>query len=319
MPQPEVPATRSNPRGHFEPVWVVQFQRRLLSEANVRQADARPHAFALAGQAGAQPATQEELRHWLARECARALELVVKDPRSSWFLPMWLRAADEAGVVPSALLMLRHPAEVVGSKQTYYGSRQHEEEVGGSASSPSINRTANWINLTLGIECASRACPRTLLRYVDLVGDWRAALGRAAEQLDLSIRHGTSPEAAARVDDFVDPNLHRVRADWDQVEAPQRLKDLAQDVWQEMGRLAELGSRDKGSERALDQLRDTYRCLYSESEAIAHSSIQAAQRSTKKKGRRLRQRHRASVDDPAANPGAVSAPPDIRDASLPAR
>ena len=42
VPQPEVPADETNPRGFAESQWVVDFHTKLLREARVQVADARP-------------------------------------------------------------------------------------------------------------------------------------------------------------------------------------------------------------------------------------------------------------------------------------
>ena len=45
VPQPEVPADESNPKGFGESQWIVDFHDRMLRRANVRVADARPQAW----------------------------------------------------------------------------------------------------------------------------------------------------------------------------------------------------------------------------------------------------------------------------------
>ena len=44
VPQPEVPASPRNPKGHFEPHWVIRFHKRLLREALTRPSDGSPQA-----------------------------------------------------------------------------------------------------------------------------------------------------------------------------------------------------------------------------------------------------------------------------------
>ena len=271
VPQPEVEANQTNPRGFFEPRWVVDFQQRLLSECRVPLSDARPEAFRITAEVTSQPGIRAELHEWLARQLAVANEVVIKDPRNTWFLPMWRACGEQVGVAPGFVMMLRHPAEVVGSKQNYYrGPRRGVVQFTGA------NRTANWINLTLAAEEATRGSRRAFVRYADLVKDWRAAMSDTAEALDLSLRRGFDPAGARLVDDFIDPGLHRVQATWDQIDAPQRLKDLAEEVWGEVGRLADAHGERSASHEALDRLRRGYRDLYEESEAIARSSTQAA-------------------------------------------
>src|SRR5687767_15274627 len=46
VPQPEVPADETNPRGFAESLWVVEFHTGLLRRASVQITDARPAAWA---------------------------------------------------------------------------------------------------------------------------------------------------------------------------------------------------------------------------------------------------------------------------------
>lgn len=295
LPQPEVPATKANPRGHFEPAWVVAFQRRLLDRVHVPLFDARPSAFALTARVSARPAVGRELRDWLAGEMGHGPELVVKDPRNSWFLPMWRSAAEQVGLVPGVVTMLRHPAEVVGSHRSAYGLKKERSKP--AAPYKAANRTANWVNLTLAIEHTTRDMPRAFVSYVELVADWRAAMRQVGASLDLSFAAGFDDAAAAAVDDFVDPDLYRVKTAWEEVDAPAELRDLAEQVWQEMERLRAEG-RTGRSDAALDSLRSRYADYYGAAEAVAASSVRAA----------------ASAEPPVAEPAAAR--PDVAGAGL---
>ena len=64
---------------------------------------------------------QQQLRNWLERQYSEADHVLIKDPRLSWFLPLWQRCAEAIGVSPRFVTMLRHPAAVVDSKQRSYG------------------------------------------------------------------------------------------------------------------------------------------------------------------------------------------------------
>ena len=48
VPQPEIPPNDANPRGYFEPAWVVDFHKRALKSSHVRTNDARPYAWDVA-------------------------------------------------------------------------------------------------------------------------------------------------------------------------------------------------------------------------------------------------------------------------------
>jgi hypothetical protein len=254
IPQPEVQADDTNPRGFGEPRWVVDFHTRLLRERRVTVNDARPAAWDATTAAGEVPAVQAELRGWLADELRAPGAVLVKDPRTVWFLPLWMRCAAELGASTSFVTMLRHPAEIVTSARRSYGTGLTE-----------ASRAAAWINVILQTEHVTRAAPRAFVRYEDLLADWLPEVRRLGGALDL-------PELAAvdrrpEVDAFVDPGLHRSRTSWADLDVPERVRDLAEAVW---------GHLDSPTAETLDVDRTAYRALYAEAEAIAQCSVMAA-------------------------------------------
>jgi hypothetical protein len=280
IPQPEVKADDTNPRGFGEPRWVVDFHTRLLRERRVTVNDARPAAF---GETGA-AAAEARLQPWLAQQLEGGGTVLVKDPRTAWFLPLWTRCAGELGVAPSYVTMLRHPAETLASAFKSYGTWQ-------SAAS----RTAAWLNVTLETEHATRGARRAFVRYEDLLAAWRPEVARAGRALGLQALAEPDPARAAQVDGFVDPALHRNRVAWEQFDVPERVRELAEEVWETLQPLAAAGADADAAAPALDAARAGYRALYAEAEAIAQSSITAA------KPRK-----------PAAAKPAPKAPPSLR-------
>jgi hypothetical protein len=256
VPGPEVPADETNPRGFAESQWVVDFHSRLLKRAGVSVADARPSAWAITARSCLDEAVIAELRGWLQGQLALSDHLIVKDPRISWFAPLWRRCAGELGAAPRFVTMLRHPAEVIDSKQRWYGGRQGE-----------ISRAAGWINQTLFTERATRDAPRLFVRYDDLLADWTREVTRAGEVLDLELVRCASPGAMRSVHEFVDHGLRRSRGGWDHLSLPESIRSLAEETW--------LAASAEKIER-MDALRAAYIDLYAEAEAMAHSSIAAA-------------------------------------------
>jgi hypothetical protein len=264
VPQPEVPADETNPRGFAESQWVVDFHTRLLKRAGVQVADARPAAWARTADLCLDEEVRRELRTWLKHELRDNDDLVVKDPRLSWFLPLWRATAQAAGAEPRFVTMLRHPAAVVDSKQRWYGGWQGD-----------VGRTAGWVNQTLFTERATRDAPRAFVRYDDLLEDWTQAVGRVGEQLDLEPVRSAPATALRGVHEFVDRALSRSRADWGELRIPVPLRAHADEVWELVGRLAD---GDGAAVERLDAVRAAYIGLYEEAEAIAQSSIVAGRR-----------------------------------------
>ena len=263
VPQPEVPADATNPRGFAESQWVVDLHTSLLRRARVQVADARPGAWALTAERCLDEEAQALVRGWLDEQLAEAGDIVIKDPRLSWFLPLWRRCAEDAGVRPRIITMLRHPAAVVDSKQRWYGEWQGD-----------VARTAGWVNQTLFTERATRDMPRALVHYDDLLEDWTQTVARAGEALDLAVVRDAPAAALREVHGFVDRTLSRSRPDWGDTALPAPLRALADEVWELMCGVADgqpVGDR-------LDAARAGYLALYEEAEAIAQSSIDAARR-----------------------------------------
>jgi hypothetical protein len=271
IPQPEVQADDTNPRGFGEPRWVVDFHQRLMYGKRVIVFDARPKAWSAARAAAEQDGVAGELRDWLAGEFAQSDSVVVKDPRVGWFLPLWREAARELAVPTSFVTMLRHPAEILISAKRSYGTWQSD-----------ASRAAAWINVMLETERATRGDDRAFVRYPDLLTGWGEQVARLGRTLDLPPLAGFDPAAHPEVDDFVDPSLYRSRQSWDDLAVPARVRDLAEEVWAQLLLLAD-GDAGKGeaSER-LDAARVAYDDLYGEAEAIAQPSITAVRPRKKK-------------------------------------
>jgi hypothetical protein len=275
VPQPEVVADESNPKGFGEPAWVVEHHDRLLKDAGVQVSDARPEAWFETGRVATREPERIRTAEWLEGHFAENNELVVKDPRLSWFLGLWRVAAIRDGATPVFATMLRPPSEVVGSKQKYYQNRL------GSA-----HLAASWLNMLLHTERATRESVadggRVFVRYGDLLDDWTRVVMQAAEQLQLQhVLHAKS-EQIRDGHRFVDPGLRRVTQSLADLDLPPKLHDLTKQTWNELNKLAEPGGDSPEAHATLDQLREAYVDLYAEAEAISRSSVVAAEQRVKK-------------------------------------
>lgn len=279
VPAPQVPSDHTNPRGFFEPQWLVDHHRGLLADSGVAVSDARPAAAAAAAAvAGAAPAREQRLR-WLGDALAASPQVVLKDPRISWFLPTWCDTARRLGVGAGCVVMLRHPAAVLESKTDSYhrrpdGSRR-VNDVG------DVARLAGWVNVLLLVEQTTRQVPRVFVRYDDVLSDWRAAVDRVSAGLDLQLP-GRDEQAEAAVDGFVDPDLrHRSGSSWtDQNDLPGRVRDLADETWRLLDDLGRDPPAGTDCAAPFDGLRATYDEMYGESERIVGFSLRAARRSS---------------------------------------
>ena len=265
IPQPEVETDDNNPRGYYEPLWVAEFHKWLLNPIPVRTIDSRPNAGKIAKK-HVTPEVEQQLRDWLRGQLAEVrdrgeTQILLKDTRAYWVYDLWQRMAEEFGAQLTSLTMLRHPAQVVRSRDTAYLTdmtrhfrRQRE-----------TTNVAAWINSAFETERVTRGNPRAFVPYYDLIGDWRAAMTRAGAQLGLTFNDFSGHHP---VDDFLDANLNRSKPDWEGLEVAPGLLDLAERSWEAMTTLVE-SPEDVAAMRRIDGLRQEYVDLYWSSAAIA--------------------------------------------------
>ena len=165
--------------------------------------------------------------------------------------------------------MLRHPAEIVASARKSYGTWQTE-----------ASRAAAWLNVTLETERATRGARRAFVRYEDLLADWQAEIDarRRARSACRCSRPSTATAVAAgrrvRRPDAA-PQPRRAGTTLDVPAARARAGRATSGSGCSRSRRPAAtppARRPRSTPRA-----SAYGALYAEAEAIAQSSITAAQ------------------------------------------
>jgi hypothetical protein len=209
--------------------------------------------------------------------------VVIKDPRLLWFLPLWNQVGSELDAAVHVVTMLRHPAEVVNSKLNWYPNVKLVE----------ANRVAGWLNTMLFTERATREYRRAFVRFDDLLEDWTQQIARISAQLDVLSLVNARARDQASADSVVDRSLYRSKATWENLDVPEGLVRLAEQVWEDLLPLAGAGD---AALAPLDKHREEYVSYYRHAEHVAQSTTLAAIR-------QLRQ------GDPSKPPIAQPGPP----------
>jgi hypothetical protein len=261
IPAPEVAPDASNPRGFGESRWVVDQHNRLLKRLGMSPEDGRPEAWQEADAVNERlPGARDRLTRWLAAELDAAERVVVKDPRLTWFVPLWESVARELGCDVAVLTMLRHPAESVRSRELAYG-----------AGSSATTRTASWLNMMLGLEVRTRGLSRAVVPYDRLLGDWQGALGAAEQGLGYTLVSDRTPAELERAGALVDSSLRRAEGDWAGMGVPTAVQELAERAHAALG-----GAGSPDTVGALEDLRADYAELYRWAADLTRSRVRAA-------------------------------------------
>lgn len=268
VPGPFLKANASNPKGFYESRWSVRFHNDLLGRANVTLADGRPEAVEDV-RAAIGEKDRSRLRAWVESATEGHALTAVKDPRTTWTLRLWSQVADEVAVSPRFLTMLRHPAEVIGSRATHYAAGIDALGERGFA----VKNLAGWVNAMLLTEQQTRGRHRAFVRYDDLLSDWRTAMASASTAMDIDLDLGPAEENP--VDEFIDPDLSRHHLGWADVDVPGALREVATDVWEACERLAEAKGSDPEAEASLDAAGQRYATMYLDAQQLTSDSTAA--------------------------------------------
>lgn len=183
--------TAHNPLGYWESDVLFRFHERLLHAAGSAWDEWTRVAIDDAGQ-GVAGALADECRRLVEQEFAGATLAIVKDPRICRFVPIWLRAFAAGGVEPLAVLVVRDPFEVAASLEARDGFDRGRSLL-------------LWLRHLLDGERDTRAVPRHVVQYEDLLRDWRLVLDEIGTSLDIVWE--LDPDTQTRIDGFLRPGL----------------------------------------------------------------------------------------------------------------
>ena len=235
-----MPADRFNPEGYWESQRLWGVHERIL-----QQAGSRWDSYSRLDVDCLDPLRLKtlmvEARQGVHSEFGDAAQFVIKDPRVCRFVPFWLRVLEEEGVAASAVLVLRSPVAIAQS----LAARDTLE--------PELS-VLIWLRHMLDAEFHTRHIRRSLVRYEDLVEDWRSVANRVSRDIHIQWHPRPVPD---------DEELHRfVQSDLQHHRGNLELSSLAPVVadWihrtsAALDRLHDNDSRDAGSLADLDAIR----------------------------------------------------------------
>ena len=237
-PRTLIPPDPANELGYWESAPITDFHSRLLhlhgtswdAWSPVGRLEPGPHRDSLV----------TELQALMAEEYGSSERFVVKDPRMCRLVPFWQDTLAAADILPACVIIVRSPVEVACSLAARDGL-------------PASYSALLWLRHMLDAEAGTRAIPRSVVRYADLLADWPSVLCRIAKDLNLSWPAGT-PMPGHPVARYLRPELrHHVAAETLGVALPSRVSEWTMAAAEAFDRLAAGEMFDH--EAILDEIR----------------------------------------------------------------
>ncbi len=191
-----VQAQPDNIRGFWEPSAAVRIHNQMLEALGGSSSDPLPLPASWLASTFARQA-RLQLADMINAEFAASRLFVVKDPRISRILPLWLELLDDLDIEAVVVIPFRNPLEVAASLQ---------DRDGISLKSSLLLYVYSY----LGTEVASRGRPRCFVRYDQLLDDWRE-LERKLRAILGSRLPPVGREQSTEIERFLAPELYHHR------------------------------------------------------------------------------------------------------------
>lgn len=196
LPDNVMPGDEHNAKGYFEPWRIAIFNDERLRAGGGAWDDPFSHPYRpIDDEAG----WAARARVLFAQEYGRSRYPLLKDPRVSVLMPLWRDVLRAEGLEARCVIPVRHPLAVAGSLARRDGF-------------PPVKSVLLWTAYMLAAEAGSRDLPCAFIDYDALLADWRPEVAR------MEAAHGAplpklTAKAAARIDDFLSPELRHNSGD----------------------------------------------------------------------------------------------------------
>jgi hypothetical protein len=234
------PVAGNNDRGFWEPIRVVDIHDRLLQALESSYDDPFPLPEYWMQTKAAQRAMCE-LSQEIQKDFSEHHLFVVKDPRISRLLPLWLKLLDSMAIEPIIIIPVRNPLETAASLK--------KRDQFSLAKSFLI-----YLRSNLETELASRGRRRLFVSYNQLLCDWSSfavKLGKLADGHVPSIR----AESIIEINDFLSADLYRNRFTRGQLCSAVDIPAVVVEVFERMSNVANTGDEYQ-LDQAFDRLRE---------------------------------------------------------------
>jgi hypothetical protein len=243
QPKTLLPADDGNERGYFESQALMTFHDELLASAGSSWSDWRQFNPAWY-QSPTATTFRKRAKQLFKEEFDGEPLAVLKDPRVCRFVPFWLKVLAGTKARARVVIPVRAPLEVAFSMRKRNGFSL-------------ATGALLWLRHNIDAEAASRALPRSIFTWDQLLRDWRSVAEKASTELGLCWPR-LSDATAHEIENFFGDDLvhHRVGAEQAAHPDIHEWTMAAHDAMLELAREPQSSSALK----TLDEIRDAFNC-----------------------------------------------------------
>jgi GT2 family glycosyltransferase len=235
-----LPPAADNERGFWESLRVVEIHDRLLHALSSSYHDPFPLPEYWTQTKAAQQAVLE-LAEEIKKDFADGDFFVVKDPRISRLLPLWLRLLDDMVIEPIVVVPVRNPLEIAASLK-----KRDQFSLAKSL--------IMYLRSSLETELVSRGRRRLFVHYDQLLCDWSSFAARLAKLTDGRLPR-TRAASIIEINNFLSSDLRHNRFTREQLSNAVDIAPVVVEVFDCLVNVAE-GGEETQLERAFDGLRE---------------------------------------------------------------
>jgi hypothetical protein len=242
LPRHLVPASPSNPRGHWESAPLVALHEELLTSIESSWDDWRTPPLRWRDN-DTSAKFGGRIQQTIDEEYGAAPLIVMKDPRMCRTLPYWLSVLEKTGIRTAPLIIVRNPLEVAESLRERDGLSFEKSML-------------LWLRHYLDAEFETRHLPRNIISLDVLLDDWRSLAAQTAGRIGLQWPRSIA-DAAQDVREFLDLELHNHRATMAELEAHTEVPSWVKSAYRALTILCD-EPKAADPKRELDRVRQNF-------------------------------------------------------------
>ena len=198
-----LPKAEDNPSGYWESDQLYKYHEKLLYEWGLswHSLSAKPDQWVLTE---AYSESKKWIISYLEEEFESSVQFIIKDPRISRILPLWIDALEQNGIDFKVIIPFRMPKEVVDSLS------KREDRSGIQFKTNESFFYILWLRYMLEVEFDSRGKYRSFVDFFNLRHNWRNSIDKLESDLEVKWNY-KSTKLEAEIDGFLKRDIHSAK------------------------------------------------------------------------------------------------------------